>query len=99
LKRGPSPSSGAPGIVPKTELTSWKRPFASLKKSRIVAGLFAATEFNGAPAAAPPPRGPGSVSENAWTANNSRPTDINRTRTFIIGDLRSGDGVHRSCRE
>src|SRR6187455_906600 len=83
LKRGPSPSSGAPAIVPKTEATSWKRPCASLKKSRMVVGLLAATEESGPPAVAAPPRGPGSVWENAWTADNRRPRSTNRLRGRI----------------
>src|SRR5580765_6040570 len=61
LKRGPRPEPSSPATVPETESTSAKVSSASLKKARLPAGLFAATEASGPPAPAAPPRTPGSV--------------------------------------
>src|SRR5712672_243436 len=69
LKRGPRPEPAS--MVPDTESTSSKVSRASLKKAKLPAGLLAATDANGPPAAAAPGRTPGSVWANAIPAKKS----------------------------
>jgi hypothetical protein len=59
LNRGPRPEPGS--MVPETESTSLNVFSAVLKNARLPAGLLAATEASGPPAAAAPVRTPGSV--------------------------------------
>ena len=69
------PSS--PAMVPETESTSRNAVFPWLKKLRMLAGLLAATDASGPPAAAPPPLTPGSD----WARlNNGNSSDNNRNR-------------------
>src|SRR5579859_3157217 len=69
LYRGPRPLPAS--MVPETESTSLKRSRPSLKKSRMVVGLLAATEVRGWPAPAGPPRTPGSTWANAIPARTT----------------------------
>src|SRR6185437_7967287 len=81
LKRGPRPVPAS--MVPETESTSLNVSRASLKKARLPAGLLAATEARGPPAAAPA-RTPGSVWPKAIPAKNNKLRVKAKMGSFVL---------------
>src|SRR5882724_8968403 len=99
LKWKPPPRPTPASIVPDTESTSEKRPSPSLKKSRMVTGVLAATDANGWPAPAAPPRTPGSLCAQAAPAKNKNNNDVSteqRFTAFMFSSTRDGRYAPRS---
>src|SRR6266849_6542991 len=82
LKRGPRPDPAS--MVPDTESTSLNVSRAVLKNVRLPAGLLAATEARGPPAAAAPVRTPGSVCANALPTRSSAAMVNVRNGNFLV---------------